>query len=131
MDGSVASTSYASFILTAIFSVPSISRFAKSPWRVKTANDGVYEDEDGVATEESMSQYSTKYQFAVSIGVTGIGLAVSFALAVFATVRRENSFSELCLTQLWLLFAAWVSERPFSINAGLLTVNRSSCSCKY
>ena len=75
------------------------------------------EDEDGVATEESMSRYSTKHQFAVSIGVTAVGLAVSFALAVFATVRRENSFSESCLTQLWLLFPAWVSEGPCSGSA--------------
>jgi hypothetical protein len=109
MDSSIASTSYASFILTAIFTFPSISRLAKRPWRVKVAKDGVYEDEDGTATEESMAKYSTKPLFALIYGFTSTGLAVSFALAVFATVRRANSFSELCVTQLWLLFPAWVS----------------------
>jgi hypothetical protein len=112
MDSSIANTSYASFILTAIFTIPSISRIAKRPWRVNIANDGVYEDEDGAATEESMAKFSTKRLFAVIYGVTGTGLAISFALAVFATVQRANSFSELCLTQLWLLFPAWVSEDP-------------------
>ena len=111
MDGSIANTSYASFVLTAIFTIPSLLRLAKRLWRVKaTNNDGVYEDEDGMATEESMAKYSAKDFFAVIFGVAGIGLAVSFASAVFATVRRENSFSELALTQLWLLFSAWVRK---------------------
>jgi hypothetical protein len=111
MESSIASTSYAAFVLTALFTVPSISRLAKRPWRVKTANDdGIDEDKDGVATEESMAEFSNKVQFVVIFAATGIGLALSFALAVFATVRRENSFSELCLTQLWLLFPAWVRK---------------------
>lgn len=109
MDNSIAKVSYASFILTAIFTVPSIVRLARSPWRVKTTNDGVYEDEDGTATEESMSKFSTKTLFAIIFGVTGLGVAISFASATFSTVRRENSFSDLSLAQLWLLFPAWVS----------------------
>ena len=115
MDSSIANTSYASFILTAIFSIPSIFRLAKRPWRGKVAKDGVYEDEDGAATEESMEKFSVKRLFAVIYGITGTGLAISFALAVFATVRRSSSFSEICLTQLWLLFPAWVSEEPLRL----------------
>ena len=115
MDSSIASTSYASFLLTAIFSVPSIFRLAKRPWRSKITKDGVYEDEDGAATEQSMEKFSVKRLFAVIYGVTGTGLAISFALAVFATVRRGNSFSEICLTQLWLLFLAWVSEESLRL----------------
>ena len=111
MDSSVANTSYAFFFLTAVFTIPSVSRLIKRPWRVKsTNNDALYEDEDGVATEESMAKYSTKAHFAVIFGAAGLGLAVAFALAVFATVRRENGFTDLCLTQLWLLFPAWVRK---------------------
>lgn len=130
MDSSIASTSYAAFILTAIFTVPSISRLAKRPWRVKTTNDdGIYKDEDGAATEESMAKFSNKAQFAVILGATGVGLAVSFALAIFATVRRENSFSELSFTQIWLLFPAWVRNGFIPAPGSLLTLGRSSCSC--
>ncbi|KAG0652941.1 ATP-dependent bile acid permease [Hyphodiscus hymeniophilus] len=110
MDGNIANASYAFFILTAVFSLPSISRIAKRPWRVKTVYEGLYEDDDGVATEESMSKFSTKGQFAVISGASGLGLAVSFALAVFATVRREKDFSDLCLVQVWLLFPAWLLD---------------------
>ena len=112
MDDSIANTSYAVFVLTAVFTLPSISRLAKRPWRVKTTNDdGIYEDEDGKATKESMAKFSNKAQFAVIFAAASIGLAVSFALAIFATVRRETSFSDLCLTQLWLLFPAWVRKK--------------------
>ena len=109
IDSSIAYTSYASFILTTLFSIPFISRLAKRPWRVKSTNEEVlYKDEDGTATEESMAKYSTKAQFASISVAAGVGLAVSFAVAVFATVRRGNLSSNLRLIQLWLLFPAWV-----------------------
>ena len=108
MDSSLANWAYAFLILIAVFAIPSIWRLAKAPWRVKTiVEPEIYEDEDGVATEESMAQYSQKIPFIFILGSTSIGLAESFALAVFATVRKEF-FSELCLTETWLLFVAWV-----------------------
>jgi hypothetical protein len=124
MDSSITTTSYAVFILTAIFTIPAISRLAKRPWRVKSTNegDGIYEDKDGRATEESMAKYSTKAQFAVIFAASSIGLATSFALAIFATVRRENQFSELSLVQLWMLFAAWVRKQFIPGLEGWLTL---------
>ena len=130
MDSSIATTSYAFFILTAIFTIPSTIRLAQRPWRAKSTNDGdgIYEDKDGRATEESMAKYSTKAQFAVMFAASAMGLAISFALAVFAAVRTENPFSELSVVQLWLLFAAWVGNDPF-LDLTLADSGRSACSC--
>ena len=105
-----AGVAYASFVLIALSSITPIVRLIKRPYRVKSANENaIYEDKDGAATEESMARYTVKTQFIVIYTVAVLGLIESLALAVFATVRKENGFSELCLTQAWLLFPAWVS----------------------
>jgi hypothetical protein len=72
----------------------------------------LYEDEDGVATEESMARFSNKRQFVVIFFATPIGIAASFGLAVWATVLK-HSFSDLTITQLWLLFASWVGVQVY------------------
>ena len=104
------SVSYASAVVIALSTIPSIWRLAKRSRRVKVANEPVlYEDEDGVATEESMAQYSVKWQFTSIFILIGAGLASSLGLAIAATVRKEHAYSDLSLTQFWLLFPSWVS----------------------
>lgn len=111
MDSSIANTAYASILFIALSTVPSIRRLTKTLRQVKPPNDtALYEDEDGVATEESMAKYSTKYSFTVIFGATSLGLAIAFGAAIFASVARENPLSDLCVTQLWLLSAAWVRK---------------------
>jgi hypothetical protein len=108
MDSSLAKVTYASFVLVAFLSLSSLWRLARAPCRVHTPPPpSLYEDVDGVATEESMARFSTKRQFIAIFTAAPVGIAVSFALAVWATVLRD-SFSQLCVVQLWLLFASWV-----------------------
>jgi len=103
-----------SYALIAAFTIPSVIRLAKSSLRAKTTNDGLYEDKDGRATEESVAQYWTSRPFIFVFVAIALALVTSLALACFATVRRDHSFSDQCLVRLWLLFAAWVKHpTPF------------------
>ncbi|TGO38380.1 hypothetical protein BHYA_0076g00310 [Botrytis hyacinthi] len=95
-------------ILIGLFTIPTAWRFIrnfKSP-RV-TNHEALYEDKDGVATEESMAKYSTKRQFVIIFTSLIVGLLASFGLAVFATVVK-NEFSHWSFTHIWLLFASWI-----------------------
>ncbi|RDW61351.1 hypothetical protein BP5796_11243 [Coleophoma crateriformis] len=108
MDSNTENIIYASAVLTALITLPSIRNFARGPWRVKPTNtESLYEDEDGTATEESTKSFSTKFAFIFIYVAVGLGLAVSFAQAVFATVRRSNGYSAITIQQVWLLFAVW------------------------
>lgn len=109
MDTNTENLIYASAALTALITIPSVLKFAKGPWRVKPTNtESLYEDEDGAATAESLKNFSTKYAFLFIYGAVALGLAASFAQAVFATVRRSNGYSSILITQVWLLFVVWV-----------------------
>ncbi|THV47194.1 hypothetical protein BGAL_0328g00070 [Botrytis galanthina] len=95
-------------ILIGLFTIPTAWRFIrnfKSP-RV-TNHEALYEDKDGVATEESMAKYSTKRQFVIIFTSLIVGLLASFGLAVFATVVK-NEFSHSAFTHIWLLFVSWI-----------------------
>lgn len=100
----------ASYVLPAlviVFSIPSASRLVASFRRVRTRDRaGLYEDKDGVATDESMARYSVR-RFFVAIAVVGVvGLAVSCALAIYTTVTSQSVQDK---PETWLLFASWVS----------------------
>lgn len=111
---SIADASYGSIVIIAISTIPSIVRLAKRR-RVKAANDGkLYEDADGVATEESMARYSTRHLYTITLVLAALGVATSLAHAIYATVEKNHDFSKLALTQVWLLFAAWVSRQIFN-----------------
>jgi hypothetical protein len=110
MDTPLAKLSYTASAVITILTIPSLFRIAKRSWRVRPTNGSLYEDKDGAASEESTAGYSTKRHFIFIFGAVATGLAVSFALAVFATVMREHSFSKLCLINVWVLFATWVSQ---------------------
>lgn len=111
--------SNASFVLLALFTIPSLWRLTKRTRRVKATNEpALYEDEDGAATEESQALYSTKYQFASIFVLLGLGLATSLGLAIVATVRKDQfQSSDLMLVQLWLLFPSWVSAPPLEVKS--------------
>ncbi|KAL3419949.1 ABC transporter [Phlyctema vagabunda] len=109
MDTQTENVIYAAAVLIGLITVPSVVRLVRGPWRIKvTNNDGLYEDEDGKATEESMTKYSIKTAF-ISISITtALGLAASFAQAVFLTVKKDSASTTAFLTKVWLQFAVWV-----------------------
>lgn len=63
-----------------------------------------YEDEDGVATEESEAAFSTKIQCVLILLFALIGFAVSLVSSVLATLREDARLP----VESWLQFAAWV-----------------------
>ncbi|KAF7952508.1 uncharacterized protein EAE97_002005 [Botrytis byssoidea] len=95
-------------ILIGLFTIPTAWRFIRNFKSPRVTNHGVlYEDKDGVATEESMAKYSTKRQFVIIFTSLTVGLLASFGLAVFATVVK-NEFSHSAFTHIWLLFVSWI-----------------------
>ncbi|KAA8569106.1 hypothetical protein EYC84_000776 [Monilinia fructicola] len=109
MDAYINELSFAAPTLIGLFTLPTAWRFVKNFKQPKSTNHEVlYEDKDGVATEESMAKYSTKLQFVIIFISLTVGLVISFGLAVLATVEKNKGFSDLCLAQLWLLFISWI-----------------------
>lgn len=111
MDDNISAASVAAPALILLLTIPTVWRFSKNPTRgaVKVPNDAaLYEDKDGIATEESMKAYSTKTPFVFAFLALATGLCLSFASAVYGTVRTEDHFSQTCLAQIWVLFASWV-----------------------
>lgn len=116
---------YAAPALVATFTVRSIWGLAKKFRRNKSHDVGLYKDEDGEATEESMAEYSTKSSFLIIFIALAMGLATSFALAVMAT---SWAFSVLDLA--WLLFVSWVGRSKSDSVEISLTACRLWCFCK-
>jgi len=63
-----------------------------------------YEDNDGVATRVSVNAFADKIQRVVIACCSLTGFLVSLALALIATLKRDQA---LVITQ-WLQFAIWV-----------------------
>ena len=120
MDDPLHILPYAVPSVVIVLTVPSVWRFAKNTRGVKASDTSrIYEDQDGIATKESMENFSAKKQVAViSFGIA-LGLAVSFAFAVFATASPSFTVD---VTHLWILFWSWVRSQFPS--------NWSSSNCK-
>ena len=88
------------FLLTAPSVIAIYSHF-----RHKKTKPRLYEDKDGVASEESMAAYSAKIPKIALTIFTIAGFAIATSLAVLTTLNRnENS----TFVQNWLNVAQWV-----------------------
>jgi ABC-type multidrug transport system fused ATPase/permease subunit len=95
-------------ILVAILSIPATSKAVR---RLRSGSKAgyqaipeKYEDEDGVASEESEAAYSDFVQRLALILLSIVGILDSLALAVLATARAYLKLS----TEQWLQFATWL-----------------------
>ena len=81
-------------------------------WRFRRpfANDiqKIYEDRDGIATDESHKHYSASIRITKSLitAVWAAGLLVSLATATSRTLRTESTQ----VTEAWLAFSNWVGH---------------------
>jgi hypothetical protein len=96
-------------VLVALVSVPAVETIARRLWAAKPSNSQdkeLYEDEDGVATEESVQAFSDKFPKLFIAILSIAGFVLSLALAILNTVefQRKNLFIEN-----WLQVADWVS----------------------
>ena len=99
---------YAAPAFVVATTVPVVWSFGKNLRTPKVVkSEGLYEDRDGKASEESMTAYSTKKQFVVIFVGTGVGIAASFTLLV-NTFIQALEFNEPPL--IWVTFGCWVSS---------------------
>lgn len=86
--------------------VSSVYVLASTGLKTKVRNvSQLYRDEDGVATEDSMAEYSTKIPTILICILSILGLGDAIALAVLSTLglTNDNYFIEN-----WLNVASWV-----------------------
>jgi hypothetical protein len=91
--------------LNFLFTVPSLIGIV-AHFREKKSKSTVYEDKDGVASEDSMAEYSTSIPKLLLSIFTALGLLTAVALGVLATVdtKEDPMFFEN-----WFNVAQWVS----------------------
>jgi hypothetical protein len=107
MDDPLQILPYAAPSVVVILTFPSVWRSVRNIRRVKTSDvGGIYEDQDGIATKESMNNFSARRQISVISLAVALGLAASFVFAVFATASPSSTFNGV--THLWVLFWSWV-----------------------
>jgi hypothetical protein len=100
--------SYAAPTFIVAATIPVIWKFAKNirqPRAVKP--EGLYEDRDGKASEESMKAYSTRKQFIVIFIGLGTGMLASLTLVV-NTLDQLIEFTNPDL--ILATFGCWVSH---------------------
>ena len=97
----------AALIVIAILTIPAIIDHV-ARLREKKEKACLYEDDDGIATEESIANYSTVVP-KVLLGIfTTLGLLTAIALAVLAIVHQNKT---LVKVEDLLNVAAWVRVR--------------------
>lgn len=74
-----------------------------SHFRHKNSKPRLYQDKDGVASEESMAAYSAKIPKIMLTICTIAGFAIATSLAVLTTLDQNGTF-----VQNWLNVAQWV-----------------------
>ncbi|RMZ88221.1 hypothetical protein DV736_g4561, partial [Chaetothyriales sp. CBS 134916] len=81
-----------------------------------------YEDEDGVATEESQAAYSDLTQRVILVLLSAVGCLAAWVLAVIVTV---NGATTTVLAGQWLQFAVWP---PILLQAVIIFITPASVS---
>ena len=95
-----------SLLLIVFLTIPALFG-AVLHFREPKSKPALYEDKDGVASEESMAAYTAKYPKILLSIFTVVGFATAVCLAVLGTVDRglDPMFLEN-----WLTAGQWVCE---------------------
>jgi hypothetical protein len=95
----------AGLVLVFLLTLPSLASAASHLRESKPkskSKSNIYEDKDGIATENSVTEYSARIpKIFLSVFAT-FGLGTSIALAVLDTLARSDALES------WLNFAQWV-----------------------
>ena len=89
----------------------------------------LYEDEDGIATEETQKEYSAAVPKSIALLCSLLGLSASTGIAVYSTVHPTLDL----YVEHWLGFATWVrlsiakSLLFLQINASVVMSRHSDC----
>lgn len=93
-----------------------------SHFRETKSKPEIYQDKDGIASEESMAAYSAKTPKIVLSLVTVAGFLIAIYLAILGTLNRDHD-STFILS--WLKLAQWVRPRDDRRFAIILKLSRS------
>ena len=96
-------------ILVFSTSLPTFSKIYRSAtprWRDNALNETskIYQDEDGIATEETQKGYSAAVPKYLALLCSVLGLSASIGIAVYTTVHPTI---DVCVEN-WLSFGTWV-----------------------
>lgn len=122
IDSRSLASGIAGTVLVLLLTLPSLIA-GLSHLRKSKAEPEIYEDKDGVATEESMAKYSATLPRVFLAIFVFFGLLTSVALAILGTLAfdpRSSMFLED-----WLNAAQWVCARDYTTNLNLLTLRSS------
>jgi len=95
----------AALIVVVLLTIPAIIDHVARFRQKKDKKTSLYEDADGVATEESMAKYSTVVPKILLAILATLGLLTAIALAVLATVHNDELLAKV---ENWLNVATWV-----------------------
>lgn len=98
--------------IIAFSTVPSILQLGRKASSGKKIQEALYEDKDGVATDESETDYSAKWPLIVASIAAGLGVACSIAFSVLATLNNvKANVSGVTFAKDWAASFAWVSGK--------------------
>jgi hypothetical protein len=96
-------TSAAGLGLVGLLSLPAVANTVIQ-LRARESKSEIYEDEDGKSTPESVKAYSAKLPKAFIIFFSVVGLGLSIAVAVVATLGETTGL----FLENWLAVGTWV-----------------------
>ena len=105
--------------LVLLFSLPAFfthyRRFAATKHEEFSDKDYLYEDQDGQASPESQSAFSTLIPRTITLLAAILGLLVAIANGVLVTTE----FAQGATAESWLRAGAWVSSRTSICGLGI------------
>lgn len=127
----------AALLAVTLLTIPALLDHLTRFRETKKAKAALYEDADGVATEESMAKHSNVVPKILLAIFTTLGLLTAIALAVLATVHHDQSSAR---AENWLNVASWVcfhtryyllkgkANKPFARRSSLSRPLAPSCA---
>lgn len=100
-----------SLLLVALLTTPALNGVL-SHFREPKSKPAIYEDKDGVASEESMAAYSVTYPKIFLSIFSVIGFGTALALAVLGTL---DSHLDPLFLENWLAVGQWVCVTKFTL----------------
>lgn len=122
-DSRSLATGAAGLALVLLLTFPSLLAIISHFREAKSSKSDIYEDKDGIASEESMAAYSAKTPKIVLSLVTVAAFVISISLAILGTLNRSHD-STFILS--WLKLAQWVCTRNQRVTIFMLKLSRSS-----
>jgi hypothetical protein len=112
----------AGLVLLVLLTVPALLATVSHFREAQSKASLIYEDKDGVASEESMAAYSAKVPKIIISILSVLGFSTGTAVAVLGTLHQHR---DIALLPDWLNVAQWVCTHQQSKKTGRLKLSSS------